>query len=92
MSNQPDFVDEMKRAFDVNGCTGLTIWLDHNKHIQVSMRSHDKTESWACHTNEDFISALDAALEQWGRVNGDVRKPRKPVDIKKRRREMEDLI
>lgn len=91
MSNQPDFVDEMAQAFDRNGCTGMTIWLDHNRHIQISMRSPDN-ESWSCHVSADFLEALDAALEQWGKVYGDTSKPRKPVDIKKRRRQMEDLI
>lgn len=57
-------IKDLVRAFDRRGCTGLTIWVNSDGHIQVNMRSPDGI-SWGCNTNADFVKALNMALDEF---------------------------
>lgn len=54
----------IKRAFDRRGCTGLTIWVNSDGHIQANLRGPDNM-SWGCVTNQDLEKALLGALEEF---------------------------
>ena len=54
----------IKRAFDRRGCTGLTIWVNADGHIQANLRGPDNM-SWGCVTNQDLEKALLGALEEF---------------------------
>lgn len=82
--------EDIEECFDDRGCTGLTIWIDHNRHIQVSTRGRDGV-SWNCHTKPDFFDALEEAVAEFIRTNK-ADKRRVPVNTRKRRSDAEDLI
>jgi len=82
--------EDMEECFDDRGCTGLTIWLNSDRHIQVNTRGRDGV-SWSCHTSADFFDALEEAVREFIRTNKPDKR-RVPVDTRKRRRDAEDLI
>lgn len=82
--------EDIAECFDDRGCTGLTIWLNSDRHIQVNMRGPDNV-SWGCHTNPDLFFALEEAVAEYLRFYKPTKR-RVPVDTKKRRRDAEDLI
>ena len=54
----------IKRAFDRRGCTGLTIWVNADGHIQANLRGPDNM-SWGCVTDPDLEAALTKALAEY---------------------------
>ena len=80
-------LDDLAECFDERGCTGLTIWLDRERGIQINMRGPDNV-SWDCHTLPDFKKTLTVAVGSYLARNGLT----KPRITKKRHRDDRDLI
>lgn len=57
-------LDDLSRAFNRRGCTGLTIWVNQDGNIQANMRGPDGM-SWLCHTHKDVEVALERALDEF---------------------------
>ena len=55
-------LDDLTRAFDRRGCTGLTIWVNSDGNIQANICGPDKV-SWDCHTHRDLRVAVTRAVD-----------------------------
>jgi hypothetical protein len=86
-------ISDLAETFDERGCTGLTIWIDNDKNVQISMRASDRV-SWDVEVGANLRPALVNAIARFLKNNPPVpeRSRRNPVSLAKRRAEASDLI